>query len=224
VSVGVITAIFGGYDTLMELPANHGFDQSLCYTDNPKVVSKTWKVIQEPRLCLTPMLAAKQMKMLPHLYLGTEKSLWIDGAYQIRSPIIKTLVLKYLSKGDWVCRKHPHRDCLYDEGIFSTNLPRYAKHPIHAQLEHYRSQGVPCHFGLWSCGFIGRNHTKENAEFGTRWLLENMAWSSEVNDQICFPYLVWKFQKTITTLPLDSWITDKLIIHNSHKERNGSLV
>jgi hypothetical protein len=72
--------------------------------------------------------------------------------------------------------------------------------PLREQTAHYRSEGMPEHFGLWACGTLVWRRTVQAETFGRAWLDENVRWSTR--DQVSFPYLRWKMPLDFGTFPL----------------------
>ena len=80
-------------------------------------------------------------------------------------------------------------------------LDKYQDVPIKEQVDYYFSQGFPEHYGLWACGVMLRD--KKFSDFGSKWMLENMAWTFQ--DQLSLPYLSWKENFKIDTIPLNQY-------------------
>jgi hypothetical protein len=58
---------------------------------------------------------------------------------------------------------------------------------------------MPEKFGLWACGAIVWRNKDKARQFGQAWLAENQRWS--IQDQVSFPYLVWKMQPNFGVFP-----------------------
>ena len=196
-TVGLITGIFGDYDTLKELPVDHGFDDAVCVTDVERE-SDSWRIHRD----LTPgrpRLIAKQPKMMPFRYLNTDVAVWVDGSFQV-SEGFKDFCLSALGDKDIVVWEHPEdRDCLYQEAEYCQDWPKYSGSWIREQTAHYRSKGMPERFGLWACGAVVWRDSEAARKFGDAWFRENRDWS--IQDQISFPYLVWKMEPSMNVFP-----------------------
>ena len=57
-----------------------------------------------------------------------------------------------------LCVVHTERDCIYDELVASYNIARYPKAIMNKQVNHYRDEGFPKHYGLGVMGSIFRQH------------------------------------------------------------------
>ena len=193
----IYTTIYGNYDGLKEQP-NIDAD-FVCFTDNPDLKSDQWQIRYEPILQhLHPRLRAKYFKTICP-FGGT--SLFIDGSIQIINPNILDELGRFLKNG-FAVYKHPsNRDCISSEVELSLQMPKYQGLPLQEQADHYFSQGLPEHFGLWACGLILRDGS--HTDFGSKWMLENMLWTYQ--DQVSLPYLAWREDFKIDTIELDQY-------------------
>lgn len=181
-SVALVTAIFGGYDTLKPLPEGHGFDDAVCVTDDRTLAADGWRTTVQVPLTMSGRLAAKSPKCRPDLYTDCDRSLWVDGSFAVHGvPGPEHEFAQY---------RHPDRDCLFDEVAHSGPLPKYAGDDLTAQARCYRKLGMPEHWGLWGCGLIVRRHTVRMAELGSAWLSEIHAFG--VQDQVSHPFVCWQ--------------------------------
>ncbi len=179
----VLTAVYDSYDVVKPfLPQTIECD-AICVTDDPKLEVEGWRVLYEPRPELHPNRAAKHPKMRPWSYAHTTHSVWIDASFRITSPNFVVEALTYATPiAQFV---HPERDCIYDEAYVSMQLVKYNGEPIEQQMQRYRAQGHPGHWGLWATGVIAREHTLAVMEFGDAWLDECLTYSFQ--DQLSHP-------------------------------------
>lgn len=210
-SFGIITAIYGGYDGIRELPDGHGFDQALLVTDNPNTTSETWTVIYDPRPGLHPRLAAKYPKILPFEYLETQTAVWIDGACQVTNPGFRAWLEEH-PETDLTAWAHPersYRNCIYAEAALCQDWPKYRDFPIRAQVEHYRTMGYPEGNGLYACGTLLWRDTATAHKLALEWLHEIETWS--IQDQISLPYLLALEPRSFGTFTAEEfgnpWVT-----------------
>jgi hypothetical protein len=193
----VYTTIYGDYDNLKDQP-DIGV-RYVCYTDNPNLRSDVWEIIYDPIYPhLHPRLRAKFRKLIcPFDTL----SLFIDGSIEIVNPNIIEELSKFLKNG-WATYIHPSgRTCITTELAESLPMEKYQDLPLQEQVDYYFKQGFPKDFGLWACGVMIRDGKFE--DFGSKWMLENLAWSTQ--DQISLPYLVWKEKFPLDTIMLDQY-------------------
>jgi hypothetical protein len=209
--LAIITAIFGGYDTLKPLPTPHGFDEAICVTDEPALAADGWTMIVEPKSD-QPRLAAKRPKMVPWLYTSVGRSVWIDGAFQVINDRFAQFVREHLDRNDLVVWQHPEpRNCLYQEADYCQDWPKYCGDPIREMVATYRAAGMPEQFGLYAAGTVGMRHTADVKGFGWAWWDECQRWS--IQDQISLPYLLWSRGKTFATWDAHEYQNDMLTYH-----------
>jgi hypothetical protein len=142
--------------------------------------------------------------------LDYELCVYIDGSFQIGHPRFVEFMLDNLYGHDMVFFKHPWRDCIYDEADVCVTIPKYNHKDINAQIERYRAEGMPRHFGLWACGCFAFRNNRDTASFRSAWWRELKRTSTM--DQISLPYIVRKkqFENNIRTLNQDIYNNDYL--------------
>lgn len=92
----------------------------ICFTDNQslKYQSGNWNIRQIP-FELKRLSWVKQqrvVKICPHRYLSDyDVSLWIDGNISIMSDVMKFISQYNLETKHIYTRKHPSRNCIYEE-------------------------------------------------------------------------------------------------------------
>lgn len=191
--VALITASYGAYDPVRDLPEGLGFDEAICVTDRADLAGDGWSAFVEQR-DEPPRLAAKRPKMLPWLYTDCDAAIWIDASFEITSRHLRAWAQKHLDKDDFTIWSHPEgRICLWQEAQVCWDFPKYQDQPIRAQAEHYLADGMPQHWGLFACGTIGWRFTPEAKRLGGAWYREQEKWS--IQDQISLPYLLWETGK-----------------------------
>ena len=197
--VVVYTAIFGGKDRLKEVPKFPGVDY-ICFTDDQKLTSKTWKVIKvkgqfdEPRRC------AKIYKILPHRFLQEyDFSLWVDGT---QTPVIdvRFLIAKFLAKDDIAFFAHPLRGCIYEEMQACIRYNKDDAKVIRKQEEKYRTANYPQNHGLIEGTVILRRHNSPKVKEAME------QWWQELNefglrDQLSFNYIAYRNNLNYCTIP-----------------------
>lgn len=194
----LITAIFNGYDTLKPLPANHGFDEAIAVTDYQFMEADGWNMVYEP-YSETPRLAGKKPKMRPQDYVDADLYVWVDGQLRVNDGL-KDFVLANLGAYNLLSFKHPERSCLYDEAVVVEQRGLTSRSMIRGQTQSYRDAGMPKNYGFWECALLV--WTRQGLPFGTRWLDEVNVWTDR--DQVALPYLSWKYDFPVGTLPGES--------------------
>ena len=192
--IAVYSCIVGNYDKIVEpLYCEEGVDY-LMFTDLDVPINSKWKKIDITKFPEYRTLSAKEMnrriKMLPHVYLKEYSySLYIDGLIEIVSAI-SPLALNMGTLGLGV-HFHNQRDCIYDEAIMIKYAKKANMDEVKKQLDVYKKEGFPQHFGLYENTILLRNHNDERVCK----LMED--WWKEYNlyptrDQLSFPYVIWK--------------------------------
>ena len=200
--LAAVCAIYGGYDLIPPVP--DGVDDAVLVTDVP--VRSGWRNVVEASDA-HPRLAAKRPKARPDLYTDCDASLWIDGSVHVRDDRFVRLVRERLQKSELVLWEHPEdRDCLFEEAQHCHDWEKYRNEPVLDQAEHYRTAGMPEHFGLWAATCIARRHNDRMRGLGDAWLTEMVRWTTK--DQISLPYLLWREEITPGTFGLNQLEND----------------
>ena len=195
----IYTAITGGKDILKEDQIIDGAD-FVCFTDNPDLKSKTWKILPACNLFHDANRNSKIHKILAHKYFGDYTySVWIDGALSLKVPV-ESLIDKYLSDTDIALYRHQiGRNCIYKEAEACITLKLNNIDIMKEQVKHYKDLGYPSDFGLYECPVILRRNTPEIEELNNFWWAEICRYSRR--DQLSFDYILWKLGIRVTTIP-----------------------
>jgi lipopolysaccharide biosynthesis glycosyltransferase len=197
----VYTAIYGKRDHLQDplvVPPDVDF---VCFTDDPTLKSRIWKIKVEAPDSHMAVRSAKIFKVFPHKYFPEyERSLWVDGNILIRGDVnefLDTVLAEAPFAAFDHMGGHDKRDCAYDEAealLEGKKIGRYqnlSAEMIQKQMAGYRAEGFPAHNGLISSMIIARRHNDPK-------VTETMqAWWNEMQklthrDQLSFNYVVWK--------------------------------
>jgi hypothetical protein len=105
------------------------------------------------------------------------------------------------------------RNCFFEESLASIDKRYKSKfwfnqpqpyQDVDAQAAAYLEQGCPKSSGLWITCMLAYHIKKESVkEFMDAWYHEIL--SKTTQDQISFPYLVWKLKPNLYTLPDDKY-------------------
>lgn len=192
----VYTCISGNYDTLLEPEfVSEGFDY-VCFTDQP-FTSNVWKIreIPEELNYLSNVKRQRNIKINAHKYLAEyDFSVWVDANISLKGDI-NEYVEKNCNKENvfFYVGEHPQRDCIYKEGNACIKLKKDTKENVNNQLDIYKKEGFPEHYGLPQTCILLRYHNEESCKK----LMET--WWKEVEkhshrDQLSFNYALWKNQ------------------------------
>ena len=196
----VVTAIFGGYDTL-RTPKVHSNVPHICLTDGSVNPVPPWEIrIVHPGQP-DRRLNAYHCKMLLHRHipdLGT--TLWIDGNFRLNTDPAK-LANTYLAHHDIATFEHFARDCTYKEAGACITFRRFtpSREAIEAQVAAYRAEGFPEHAGMIEGCVLLRRYTPWVIDFQEKWWAEAMKYSSRF--QLSFNYLMWKHDLSYRAIP-----------------------
>src|SRR3954447_25674822 len=156
----VYTCLFGHSELFNDFEYERDGIDFVCFTDDPELRSKFWKIELMPRRLLNPARAAKKIKALPHVYLPQyDESLYIDNTARLKaSP--KRMFDEHLAPASspLVCFRHPERDCVYDEARVVLSIGFDTPERVKPQMALYRYLGYPAHNGLGKSTLLLRRH------------------------------------------------------------------
>ena len=185
----IYTAIFGGYDNLKTPKILNRNIQYICFSDQ-LIKCPPWKIIYIKPEFKDKRREARKFKILSHRYLKDFKySIWLDGSYEILDDLSK-FVKKWLGKNCIAVKKHPVRNCLYDEARFCLKQKLDSRKLIVKQINKYFREGYPKNNGLVESSILIRKHTEDVKSFNERWWREVKKFSRR--DQISFNYITYK--------------------------------
>lgn len=159
-------------------------------------------------------MEAKFPKLIPHVLIPDyDVVLWIDAQVQILAKDYLEMMLDSLGTAEYSFIPHWIRDCIYDEivAMYQEQFEKYNGSRSKEQVEYYRTQGMPNHFGLWAgTSWIRQNRSQKSCDIGSRWFNEDIQWNTKTyssNDQLALAYIIWKyeFKKYIHEVSYKDW-------------------
>ena len=192
--IAIYTAIFGGYDELKEPKYISPACDYFVFTDMAVPENSAWKKIDYSFLEKTKDMDAyhlsKFFKIFPNEFFKEyDYSIWVDGTTTIVAdlyPFIDRLGDKTIGMFD-----NPVHDCVYIESNFLLYYNRVQENVIKKQIDHYKKNGFPKHYGMFECTIIARKHNDKTClKLMNEWWDEIIKFS--MRDQISFPYILWK--------------------------------
>lgn len=177
------TSITGDKDHLIDNQNTEGAEFR-AYVDTI-YPTKTWKMFPASKKFWSDRRNSRLPKLIPHKYLDTEYSIWLDGNLSLLVPA-QELVDKYLDGYDIAVFRHPVRSCLYQEAIECAKRGLDEPEAIIEQVKSYENEGFPKNQGLGENMLILRRHTKKVEQFNDAWLAEYVRFSTR--DQLSFMY------------------------------------
>ena len=223
----ICTAVTGGYDYAFPQIEVPGVDY-IFFTDgnSPNPIPSPWKIefLPECDSHLDSRRRSKRPKLNPHsipILNNYKYVIWIDGEMQILHSNFVEEIMSHMDNG-FVASLHPDaavengRYCAYGEA--TVRPPKYASEPLDAQCDFYKSEGFPENYGLYACGLSARDMTNEKVkQIGELWHEQNLNWSYQ--DQVSFPYCLWKYDFKPDILPKTLYHMGWLCL-NLHKEED----
>lgn len=214
----IYTCITGGKDELCE-DINTMGARAVCFTDNPKLKSKVWEIIQIPNLFKDIRRDSRMVKMLPHIFFpDAEYSLYLDGNIINKVPL-KRLIDEWLNETDIAMFTHNTRDCLFDEAKECILLGLDDKQVIEAHTMRYK--GFPKHKGLYQGGTILRRHTPKIKRFNEMWWAEYCTGCKR--DQVSMPYCLEKEGIPVNAIQGHAWTHPYFEMFNHKKLSEWAL-
>jgi hypothetical protein len=197
--IAVYTSIFGDIDDPKVQPPSEGVDYIL-FTDKHKLAEGIDVRVAEPKFD-TPRMSAKWYKIFPHLCLSEYRyTIFLDGSLQITNPNFAYEAIKYIGEDGIGIWKHPDRNDVIEESQASKPMIKYSNTLVLEQAQEYDKEGLPRNNGLYCTGTIVRdNHNPRMREAMDLYMKEIEKWTYQ--DQISFPYVVWKLGLKISTFP-----------------------
>lgn len=212
--VAIVTANFGGYDTLKEhrIPLAEKVDWYY-FTDRP-VQSGFWNVITTPyhRGAEHPecvggrnsihttkdgrtrnMMSAKYYKVKMHeidILKPYDYYIWIDSSITLRPTFLEEILKLLRQDHELISFKHSKRSTLAEEILESRNSPKYTSQPLEDQVTSYTNDGFKDDMGLFENTIMIHKNTPQNARLFDLWWEQNVKHTYQ--DQISFPYCLWK--------------------------------
>lgn len=215
-SIAVITSVTGNYDHEMRHTYTSGVDYFYFTDGKSRSADSRWQRVMLPDLDIHPRRLAKLPKLHPHSFpeiASYDFVIWIDGSMSIEDENFPHAILSYLNGGLVLSPHFDGRDCAYGEATIRP--PKYASEPLDEQVEFYRDEGFPEHYGLYEAGVHARRMNYPGlSELGELWLDQNMRFSYQ--DQVSLPYCLWKLQFTPDVLP-QSFRNYNWVHINAHK-------
>ena len=220
--VVIYTAIFGGYDELVEpdyIPEGCDF---VCFTDSTHFKSDVWDIRVVKPYYEQPVRNSRYYKTKPHVFFPDyEISLWIDGTINVKNDI-HYLIKDHLSDANMACFNHNStvldaHDCAYYSAQYilqlgeknykldpSRGMKAFKDDPklIVPQMDKYREEGFPEHFGHVISGIMFRRHNEQDCINVMKTWWEEIKYHSHLC-QLSLGYSFWKNDFKWNWLPGD---------------------
>lgn len=191
----VYTSIFGNYDPLIEPLFVSDKCEYWAITDQNIPENSIWKKYNTKRLSgfdgMDGYHKSKFCKMFPNiLFPDNDYSIWVDGNVQIIADLYP--LVDRLENDKFIAAfQNPFHDCIYTEMNYNICENNVDIDALTKQVEEYKREGLPKHFGMRELTIIVREHSRLEC------INLMKLWWDQVNkytmrDQISFPYIIWK--------------------------------
>lgn len=179
--ITVYTVITENYDNLRPPGCAPEPDvRFVCFTDRPRF-NPPWEAQAFPQAFgANARRNSRIPKMLPHLLLDTDYSIYLDGAYVLQASPSR-LVGEMLGDADVALFSHPTNKSIHDERNFYQNLHGFVPADVEDEYRRYVAEGLPITGQFWAGGFILRRHNDPVAQFNEIWMRDHLHGSN--NDQ-----------------------------------------
>ena len=209
----VYTCIAGDYDDLKEvLVKEEGIDY-ICFTNNKKIKSKTWKVIYVENDNLDNCHLARKLKMIGHSYIDKNYtlSIWIDGCIIFKRKVRDFLDSYFDLKKDLIAIcKHNVRTSVKEEAEACIIKGKDNEDIIRKQLEFYKKENFKDDLGMLETTLIVKRHNDSLVKKTMR-LWFDMVSKYSRRDQLSINYCLNKTNLPCRVIPLNIWNNDYII-------------
>ncbi len=200
----VYSAVFGGYDSIKEpLYVNDKIDYVM-FTDQDLPEDSAWRKYDFTEkdgdiFYYDAYHKSKYVKIHPEVFFPDyDYSVWVDGNILIVADLLP-LVLRMSNLSFMATFNNPCHDDVYTEARFCVFHDAVSLEKISKQVNAYRKEGFPEHFGMREFSTIIRRHNdKQCIELMNQWWEQLQLYT--MRDQISFPYVLWKNDLTIDTI------------------------
>ncbi len=184
------TIMTGGYDRLNEIPRMLPNWDYVCYTDNPKLSSRTWRVcLLENGMKLDPVRLSRHLKINSHLIdRDYDLSVYVDANLRIRGNLDSFVASALPPGSDFAILQHPFLHSLRQELEKCIREGKEDESLLRRQYEHYtREMGFADGFPHINARLmIRRSGRPELQHFLETWFSQLLEWSRR--DQMSFNY------------------------------------
>jgi GT2 family glycosyltransferase len=181
----IYTAVTGGYDLLEDPEYVVPNCDYIAFSDT-QIDCKIWQIRPLNYIENDPSRTARFIKLHPHIYFPNyEISIWTDANISFAGDP-KQFIDSLGSDGVMALFPHPHRNCVYVEGLECIERLKDDEVIIKKQLAKYRTLDFQDQAGLWETGVLIRKHLDSKCrKLMTSWWNEILLGSRR--DQISLP-------------------------------------
>lgn len=195
--IAIYTAVIGGYDHIPRHLVSFDNVDYILYVDDESRYQEyrpQYDVREIPQEIVQKgkIYANRYFKFHPSEFLkGYDYAIYLDGNVRIISDVRP--FVNYCSEATGLAmHAHRERDCIYDEAEVCLLYRRGVPEKIKAQMQRYKDEGFPEHFGMNEATVIVSDlHNPVSKELLDSWWLE-FEKSECKRDQLIWPYILWE--------------------------------
>jgi hypothetical protein len=217
----VYTCITGEYDSLKDINYKDTDYDYLCFTNNKKIKSDSWKVVYINE-DLDNLTLARKIKILGHEILKKyDITIWLDGAIELNKPL-STFIADCcnLKEYDMVGFNHRFRNCIYDEMDEVVYRFKEKAENVDKLYNFYKSENYPKNNGLIESTVLVRKNNNDINKLMKLWFEILHKYSRR--DQLSFNYCLWKNPVRIQMLDMNVY-DNEYFSHRGHSEVKHSM-
>ena len=203
--IAVYTCITGNYDNLMEVRTPEKQVDYYCFTNNRTITSNTWKVVYIDNDGLDDHRLSRKIKMLGHPIINEhyEISVWMDVSVSFIKSIYQFVEqFGQMDRYPFAACVHHSRDCIYEEAKTCVKYRKDKKDIIKKQMEFYKKEGFPAHYGLYEMTVFIKKHNEPVVKKTMKmWFDMVCKWSRR--DQLSFMWCIYQTHMPIAEIPLN---------------------
>lgn len=219
----IYTVITGKYDHPHEHRIQTIKCDYICFTDDPELTSRFYKVIYYDALSKSDLKisSANQSIINAGLFRSNlflieplkeyDICILIDANASITDPTLIESLLNGVNGKDYdiIISKHPNRKCVYTEAIVSMNIAKYENTDLKRQILDYQNDRYPQNNGLYWNGFVIylKPFTEKMRQFYDLYTEHIIKYSKDPlihfhpQGQVCLPYVLEKTQIKFCAVP-----------------------
>lgn len=208
----VYTCITGNYDDLKEVEVKEKGIDYICFTNNKKIKSKTWKIIYIEDKKLDNHYLSRKIKMIGDSYIDKNYSLsiYIDASIIFKKSVKEFLEKYFDLENDLLAAcKHSVRSSIREEAEACIKQRKDDETTIKRQLEFYKKENFVDDLGLLEMTLIIKRHNNLLVK-KTMKLWFDMILKYSKRDQLSFMYCLSKTKLPFRVIPLNVWNNDYL--------------
>lgn len=215
----VYTCITGDYDNLKEIKKVEKNIDYYCFTNNPKIKSKTWNVVYINNDGLDNHRLSRKIKILGHAIINDyEICVWQDASIVFNKSITNFVNNHYDKNKDIMCvPKHHCRSSVKEEAKACVELKKDSKEVINKLLYFYKKEKFRDNLGLFENAIFIRNNRNDLLNETMKVWFQIIEKYSK-RDQLSLTYAAYKTGLKITPINIVVWNNKwfNALPHNSY--------